>query len=121
MKRYLALLLATTLIPAVFSAGALAQSEGARGLDFRAYLSIRRGMTEGEVVAIAGTPDMASDQGFALSNLGWTEKGDLLWRPERAALSLKTYTYLPIPDAPYTTTITFIAGRVSEIQRDRKP
>ena len=68
-----------------------------RGLDFRKYVSIRRGMTEGEVLAVAGAPD-------------------LLFRD----FSFRTYTWLPTPADPFTTTVTIVAGRVSEIERVRK-
>jgi hypothetical protein len=68
-----------------------------RGLDFRRYVSLQRGMAEGELVAIAGAPD-------------------LLFRD----FSFKTYTWLPTPGDPFTTTVTVVAGRVSEIERVRK-
>jgi hypothetical protein len=69
-----------------------------RGLEFRKYISIQRGMSEGELVTIAGSPDL------------------LFWD----ARSMKTYTYLPIVGDPFTTTITLIRGRVSDIDRIRK-
>lgn len=69
-----------------------------RGLDFRKYVSIRRGITEGELIGVAGEPDL------------------LVWD----AHFLKTYTYFPTPADPFTTTITLIRGRVSEIERERK-
>ncbi len=68
-----------------------------RGLDFRKYLSIQRGMSEGELVTIAGSPD-------------------LLFRD----FSFRTYTWLPTPADPFTTTITVVSGRVSEIERVRR-
>lgn len=69
-----------------------------RGLDFRKYVSIRRGITEGELLVVAGEPDL------------------LVWD----AHFLKTYTYFPTPADPFTTTITVVRGRVSEIERERK-
>lgn len=69
-----------------------------RGLDFRKYVSIRRGITEGELLGVAGEPDM------------------LVWD----AHFLKTYTYFPTPADPFTTTITVVRGRVSEIERERR-
>jgi hypothetical protein len=69
-----------------------------RGLEFRKYISIQRGMHEGELVGIAGSPDL------------------LFWD----ARSLKTYTYLPTVADPFTTTITLIRGRISDIDRVRK-
>ena len=68
-----------------------------RGLEFRKYISIQRGMSEGELVGIAGAPDMLS-----------RERGS------------KTYIYLPIPGDPFTTTIVLVSGRVREIERVRK-
>jgi hypothetical protein len=67
------------------------------GLEFRKYISIQRGMSEGELVAIAGAPD-------------------LLFRD----YSFRTYTWLPTPADPFTTTVTLVSGRVSEIERVRK-
>lgn len=69
-----------------------------RGLDFRKYISVQRNMSEGELLTIAGAPDL------------------LFWD----ARSIKTYTYLPTTSDPFTTSITLIRGRVSEIDRVRK-
>jgi len=88
------------------SADVLAQANEVRGLDFRTYLSIQRGMTEGQLLSIAGNPDLLADQGFVASD-------------SNATLAVKTYTYLPTPADPYTTTITLTGGTVTEIQRDR--
>jgi len=81
----------------------------ARGLDFGAYLLLEQGMTEGQVVSIAGYPDLRADQGFTYSNE----------IPSRAALAMKTYTYLPTEADPETTTITFVGGVVKDIRRDK--
>jgi hypothetical protein len=68
-----------------------------RGLEFRNYISLQRGMTEGEVLAIAGPPDMRSrDRSF-----------DRL-------------TYMPTVADPFVTTITLMRGRISEMERARK-
>jgi hypothetical protein len=72
-------------------------SQKARGLEFRKYISIQRGMSEGELVGIAGAPDLLS-----------RERGS------------KTYTYLPIVGDPFTTTIVLVSGRVREIERVRQ-
>ena len=68
-----------------------------RGLDFRKYVSIQRGMTLGEMTGIAGAPDVV-----------YRER------------DFMTYTYLPTVADPFTTTITLARGRVSEIERVRK-
>lgn len=75
-----------------------------RGLDFRNYLRIQRGMSEGELLSIAGKPDFVSDQGFGAPG----------------AQRMISWTYLPTPADPFTTTITLIGGRVSELERARK-
>jgi len=90
--------------------GKTAPVQAARGLDFRTYLSLQRGITEGEALAIAGPPDMQADQGVVFSAQGHA----------RSALAVRTYTYLPTAADPQTTTITFVGGRVGEIRRDRK-
>jgi Domain of unknown function (DUF4124) len=69
-----------------------------RGLDFRNYISLRRGMTEGEMLTIAGAPDLLFSDVFASKN----------------------YTYLPTSGDPFTTTITVISGRINNIERVRK-
>jgi hypothetical protein len=67
------------------------------GLDFRKYVSVYRGMTEGELLTVAGSPDLL------FRDWGWV-----------------TYTYLPATGDPFTTTIRLVGGRVSEIDRVRK-
>ena len=68
-----------------------------RGLDFRKYVALYRGMSEGELLGIAGEPDLhSSDRSFS------------------------TYTYMPTRIDPYTTTISLVRGRVSEIERVRR-
>src|SRR3954452_20960725 len=68
------------------------------GLDFRKYVSIQRGMTEGEMLGIAGAPDLAMRDGW----------------------SVRTYTYYPTVPDPFTTTISVVNGRVSNLERVRK-
>jgi Domain of unknown function (DUF4124) len=69
-----------------------------RGLDFRSYLSLSRGMSEGELITIAGAPDLLFSDVFAVRH----------------------YTYLPTTVDPFTTTILVISGRISQIERVRK-
>ena len=70
----------------------------AKGLDFRKYVAIYRGMSEGEFITVAGEPDL------------------LLWDSG----PVKTYTYFPTPGDPFTTTVVLRHGRVNEIERIRK-
>ena len=69
-----------------------------RGLDFRKYISIQRGMSEGELVTVAGAPDTVFYDPFYGKN----------------------YTYFPTSADPFTTTVTVIWGRVHGVERVRK-
>jgi hypothetical protein len=68
-----------------------------RGLQFSKYISLQRGMSEGELFAVAGTPDLLFND-----------------------FSFRTYPWLPTPADPFTTTVTVVSGRISEIERVRK-
>jgi hypothetical protein len=107
MTRIRLLTTALALFLAAFLAVSSAGADEARGMDFRTYLSLQRDMTEGQVLSIAGAPDLVSDEGMVRS-------------PGRELLVLKTYTYLPTAADPYVTTVTLLGGRVTEIRRDRK-
>ena len=117
MTRYTHFLVAVGLTLTALSAAVLAQTTDVRGLDFRTYLSLQRGMTEGQVLSIAGKPDVLANQGVVISGQSSTQE---IRGPERTVLAVITYTYLPTAADPYTTTITLVGGRVTEIQRDRK-
>jgi len=69
----------------------------ARGLDFRKFVSLREGMSEGELLAVAGSPDL-----------------------QRRERSYDIYTYMPTPADPFVTTITLLRGRVQDLDRVRK-
>jgi hypothetical protein len=91
-----------------------------RGLEFRKYVSIQRGITEGELLGIAGEPDIKSGQGVAYAAPTTVQTGRNLAGAARTGLNMVTYTYMPTPADPFTTTITLVGGRVSEIERVRK-
>jgi hypothetical protein len=99
---------------------AAAEPRRARGLEFRAYISIQRGMSEGELLGIAGEPDLKADQGVAITAPTRVQAGRNFSTAARAGLSLKSYTYLPTPGDPFTTTITLVGGRVDDVERVRK-
>jgi hypothetical protein len=99
---------------------AVAAAKQPRGLDFRRYVSIQRGMTEGELLGIAGEPDLKADQGIAISAPTTVQINRNFSTAARAGLRMMTYTYLPTSGDPFTTTITLVGGRVSEIERIRK-
>jgi len=91
-----------------------------RGLEFRKYVSIQRGMTEGELLSIAGQADFVSDQGAAIAAPTTVQVDRNLSVAARPGLRMVTWTYMPTPADPFTTTITLVGGRVSEIERVRK-
>ena len=91
-----------------------------RGLEFRKYVSLQRGMTEGELLGIAGEPDLKTDQGAAIGAPVLVQGSRNLATAARAGLRMVTYSYLPTPGDPFVTTITVIGGRISELERVRK-
>ena len=91
-----------------------------RGLEFRKYISIQRGMSEGELLGIAGEPDLMVDNGLAISAPTTVQTGRQVRGGARAALSMRSYTYLPTSADPFTTTVMLVGGRVSEVERIRK-
>ena len=90
-----------------------AQITSPRGLDFTSFLHLERGMTEGQVLSIAGEPDALIDQGF-IERSSTHVTGSV-----RNALAVRTYTYLPTAADPFTTTITLVGGQVTDIRRDQ--
>jgi hypothetical protein len=105
---------------AKLSAERAAATPKVRGLDFRDYLRIRRGMTEGELLGIAGEPDLKTDQGAAFAAPGTIQVDRNLSVAAVQGMRTVTWTYMPTPADPFTTTITVIGGRVSELDRARK-
>jgi hypothetical protein len=99
---------------------AAAAPKPARGLEFRKYISIQRGMSEGELLGIAGEPDLKSDQGVAIAAPAAVQVDRNLSVAAREGLRMMTWTYLPTSSDPFTTTITLIGGRVSDLDRVRK-
>jgi hypothetical protein len=100
-----------------------------RGLAFNVFVNLRRGMTEGEILARAGPPDFQSsdsvdEQSIALGEWNRNE-GPRAGRGFSSVTILrsnfiKTYTYLPNAGEPFTTVITFRGGVVEDLQRIRK-
>lgn len=99
---------------------AAAAPKAVHGLTFSKYISIQRGMSEGELLGLAGEPDLNDTGGAAVTAPTTVQGGRNLRVPARAVYSLKTYTYLPTSADPFTTTISLVGGRVSEIERIRK-
>jgi hypothetical protein len=115
MTSHIRFLIAMALALTSLPAAVFAERTQVRGLDFRAYLSLQRGMTEGQVLGIAGKPDLLADQGVAYSDSGSAQR---VREPERTVLAVRTYTYLPTAADPYTTGVTLVGGRVTDIRRD---
>jgi hypothetical protein len=102
------------------AARAAAEPKRPRGLEFRKYLNIQRGMSEGELLGIAGEPDLKADHGVAIAAPSTVQIGRNVSGAARAGLMMVTYTYMPTPGDPFTTTITLVGGRVDDIERVRK-
>jgi hypothetical protein len=102
------------------AARAAAAPKRSRGLEFRKYISIQRGMTEGELLGIAGEPDLIAHQGAAIAAPTTVQTARNVRGGARTLLSMSSYTYLPTVADPFTTTITLVGGRVSEVERIRK-
>ena len=107
-------------IEKALAARAAAEPKRPRGLEFRKYISIQRGMSEGELLGIAGEPDLKADHGVAISAPTTVQVGRNFSTAARTGLVMKTYTYMPTPGDPFTTTITLVGGRVDDIERVRK-
>ncbi|MDA8109438.1 MAG: DUF4124 domain-containing protein [Betaproteobacteria bacterium] len=91
------------------------------GLEFRRYIAIERGMTEGDLLAVAGDPDLRSGGSAAITGpVLAVPIGHRVLVPARALLSLETWTYLPTVSDPFTTTVTLVGGRVTDVERVRK-
>jgi hypothetical protein len=71
-----------------------------RGMAFDTYIRLERGMSEGEVVFRAGSPDYVS---FAR-------------QPE----IVKSFYYYPTSTDPFTTIVTLRGGRIDNIERTKK-
>ena len=61
-----------------------------------------------------------SDQGVAIAAPSTIQVDRNLSVAAREGLRMVTWTYLPTSVDPFTTTITLIGGRVSELDRVRK-
>jgi hypothetical protein len=77
-------------------------------------------MSEGELLGIAGEPDLKTDQGIAFAAPTNVAVDRNLTVAAQSGLRMVSYTYLPTPADPFTTTITLVGGRVSELDRVRK-
>ena len=74
---------------------------GPRGMPFDTYIRLERGMTEGELVQRAGTPDQLTVQ-------------------PQEALVTKSYYYFPTTVDPWTTVVTVSGGRIAHLERTKK-
>jgi len=82
-------------------APAVATAPAVRGMAFDTYIRLERGMSEGELVLRAGSPDHVSSEeapwGFA-----------------------RLYYYMPTATDPFTTVVTLRGGRIERLERTRK-
>ena len=91
-----------------------------RGMDFDVYIRLRKGMSEGELLARAGPPDhLAVD--------GSVDRKEVVRGGESEPVSVnsteligKTFYYFPTASDPFTTVVTTSGGRIVDLQRERK-
>ncbi len=116
----------------VFAAEPPVSNPAPRGMDFGVFIMLRRGMSEGELLQRAGPPDFESTEGnvvqaFAPSRRG-RPIGHLHGRHGRGLaipdgfsnLTVKTFYYYPTLSNPFTTALTLVGGRISDLQRTRE-
>jgi hypothetical protein len=73
----------------------------ARGMAFDTYIRLERGMSEGELLQRAGTPDQVTVE-------------------SQQALLTKSYYYLPTAGDPFITVVTVSGGRIANLERTKK-
>lgn len=89
-----------------------------RGMAFDAYILLRTGMTEGELLQRAGPPDYESSDGTVGSTV---VSGRRRGRVETFNnLELRKFYYYPTQSDPFTTVVTLTGGLISDLQRTRK-
>jgi hypothetical protein len=109
-----------------------APNQAPRGLDFGVYIMLRRGMSEGELLQRAGPPDFESTDGNSVQAFAPSRRGrpihHLHGRHGRGLvipygfsnLIVKTFYYYPTLSNPFTTELTLVGGRISDLQRTRQ-
>jgi hypothetical protein len=76
-------------------------SMATRGMDFDVFIRLQTGMTEGELLLRAGSPDYEG-----MDNI----RHDIV----------KSYYYFPTVANPYTTVVTLRGGRIANLERIKK-
>lgn len=115
----------------VFDAEPPAGNPAPRGLDFGVFIMLRHGMSEGELLQRAGPPDYESTDGYAVQAFALARRGrpidQLHVSPDRRVLSygignltVKTFYYYPTLSNPFTTELTLVGGRITDLHRTRQ-
>lgn len=89
-----------------------------RGLPFDVYIMLRNGMTEGELLQRAGSPDYESADGTVGSAAITGRRGARV--QSFSNLELRKLYYYPTLSDPFTTVVTLTGGLISDLQRTRK-
>ena len=116
----------------VFAAEPPVPSPAPRGMDFDVFIMLRHGMSEGELLQRAGPPDFESTDGNSVRAIALTRRGRPIdhlqgWRVRGPVipygirnLIVKTFYYYPTFSNPFTTVLTLIGGRITDLQRTRQ-
>lgn len=114
------------------TSGVTDQATPVRGLDFKVFIQIHVGMSEGEVLVRAGKPDQEVTEGSETRAIvSKTSSRSTDPKTKQSIKSsdkvvnakneiVKTYYYLPTVSNPFTSIITFRGGRVANIERVKK-
>lgn len=89
-----------------------------RGMAFDVYIMLRSGMTEGELLQRAGSPDYESADGTVGSAVITGRRGARVQSFNN--LELRKLYYYPTLSDPFTTVVTLTGGLISDLQRTRK-
>lgn len=103
---------------AVPQAPVVAPAPAIRGMPFDAYIMLRNGMTEGELLQRAGAPDYESNDGTVGSAVISGRRGARM--QTFSNLELRKLYYYPTLSDPFTTVVTLTGGMISDLQRTRK-
>jgi len=87
-------------------------------MQFDVYIRLRKGMSEGELLERAGTPDHQTIEGTIGSK-------DVVRQSDQVSVNttkseVKSFYYFPTAADPFTTVITTTGGRITDLRRERK-
>lgn len=86
-----------------------------RGMSFDTYIMLRQGMSEGELLQRAGSPDYESADGTVGTTVRRNRRVETF-----SNMEFKKFYYYPTASDPFTTVVTLTGGWISDLQRTRQ-